>query len=399
MISRDKFAQIACLVADIDANEREDALVAAAKVVVESDQGIQERIRTYVVGTCLPKSVQLVDGLPYHQGKVYVPDDAGIKAQVLALYHDSLMAGHLGQQGTLELVAQLYWWPGMMDYIREYVKGCRTCGRNKHRNWWTEGRMLPLQTPNGPWEWTQSDHITGLPKSQDYDAIYVVGDRLTKMAHFIPTTTRATAEDLVQLHLRHVWKAHGVPRIHNTDRGSTFTADYTRRFFKALGIDQRFSSAYHPQTQGQVENNNKWLETYLRTFCNHRQNDWSDLLHTAEFVYNNHFHPSIGMSPFTANYGYDLSLTGAPQPRGADTPLRLALLRHLQARCKEWIEKAQCVTKVASPLFFLHFSRHFSYLKCLLCYHVTRHVIPPSLSATCATIVTHLRDCQSHCRP
>ena len=59
----------------------------------------------------------------------------------------------------------------------------------------------------------------------------------------------------------------------------------------------------------------------------------------------------------------------------------------------------QDVTKVASPLFFPYFSRHFSCLKCLLCYHVARHVIPPSLSATCATIVTHLRDCQSHCRP
>ena len=151
----------------------------------------------------------------------------------------------------------------MADYVKEYVKGCRTCGRNKHRNWRTEGKMTPLQVPDGPWEWRQSDHITGLPKSQEYDAIYVVSDRLTKMAHFIPTTTRATAEDLVQLHLQHVWKAHGVPRVHNTDRGSTFMADYTRRFFKALGIDQRFSTAYHPQTQGQVENNNKWLETYL----------------------------------------------------------------------------------------------------------------------------------------
>jgi transposase InsO family protein len=145
----------------------------------------------------------------------------------------------------------------------------------------------------------------------------------------------------VDLHLRHVWKSHGVPQIHNTDQGPMFTADYTRRFFKALGINQRFSMAYHPQTQGQVESNNKWLETYLRTFCNHRQNDWADLLHTAEFAYNNHFHPSIGMSPFTANYGYDMSLTGAPQPQGSDTPLRLALLRRLQACCTEWINKAQ----------------------------------------------------------
>jgi transposase InsO family protein len=209
----------------------------------------------------------------------------------------------------------------MEEYVCKYVKGCHTCARSKHWNWKTAGAMEPLPVPQGPWEWTQSDHIGALPRSQGYDAIYVVSDCLTKMAHFIPTTTRATAEELVELHLKHVWRAHGVPQIHNTDCGPLFTVDYTRRFFKALGIDQRHSTAYHPQTQGQVESNNKWLETYLHTFCNHCQNDWADLLHTAEFVYNNHFHPSIGVSPFAANYGYDMSLTGAPQPQGADTPL------------------------------------------------------------------------------
>ena len=229
----------------------------------------------------------------------------------------------------------------MTKYIRDYVSGCHTCGRNKHRNWKEAGLMNPLPIPDGPWQWTQSDHITGLPRSHGYDAIYVVMDRLTKMSHFIPTNTTATAEDLVQLHLKHVWKHHGTPRVHNTDRGSTFTADYTRRFFKALGIDQRFSTAYHPQTQGQVENNNKWLETYIRMFCNHQQNDWADLLHLAEFAYKNHNHPSIGMSPFRANLGYDMSLTGEGPTRGHDIPLRLAHLKRLHERCKLWIDQAQ----------------------------------------------------------
>ena len=104
MISHDKFVEIVCLVADINVNERGGMLVAIAKVMVESDQGIQEWIRAHIVGTCLPKSVKLVDGLPYHQGKIYVPNNVGVKAQVLALYHDSLMAGHLSQQGTSELI-------------------------------------------------------------------------------------------------------------------------------------------------------------------------------------------------------------------------------------------------------------------------------------------------------
>ena len=160
------------------------------------------------------------------------------------------------------------------------------------------------------------------------------------MAHFIPTNTRANAEDLAQLHLQHVWKLHGVPKVHNTDRGPTFTAEYTRRLFKALNIDQRFSTPYHPQTQGQVENNNKWIETYIRMFCNHQQNNWAELLHTAEFAYNNHHHPSIGMSPFKANVGYDMTLTGEGNTRGQDTPLRLSLIKKLHQRCKDWLERA-----------------------------------------------------------
>ena len=90
-----------------------------------------------------------------------------------------------------------------------------------------------------------------------------------------------------------------------------------------------------------MENNNKWVETYIRMFCNHEQNNWATLLHTAEFAYNNHHHPSIGMSPFRANAGYDMSLMGTGPSRGHDTPLRLALLCRLHERCKLWLDKAQ----------------------------------------------------------
>jgi len=222
----------------------------------------------------------------------------------------------------------------MQQQIQEYVQGCHTWTQHKHQNWKTLGTMLALPTPDGPWEWTQSDQITGLPNSGGHDAIYVIMDQLTKMAHFIPTTTQAMAKELVQLHLKHVWKYHGVPRVHNTDCGSLFTADYTWCFFKALNIDQWFLMAYHPQTQGQVENNNKWVETYICMFCNHQQNNWSDLLHNMEFAYNNHAHLSIGMSPFKANVGYDLTLTGEGPTPGRNTPLQLALLTKLHKWCQ-----------------------------------------------------------------
>ena len=269
------------------------------------------------------------EGLPYHQDQIYVPDHLVIKEHLLQLYHDSPITGHLGQTRTLELIQRQYWWPNMRKYVTDYVSGCYTCAQNKHTNKKLAGQLNVLPTPLGPWKWTQLDHITGLPQSQGHDAIYVIMDRLTKMAHFIPTNTQANAEDLAQLHLQHVWKLHRVPKIHNTDQGPTFTTEYTRRFFRALNIDQRFSMPYHPQTQGQVENNNKWIKTYIRMFCNHQQNNWAELLHTAEFAYNNHYHPSIGMSPFKANVGYDMMLTGEGSTQGQDTPLQLNLINTL----------------------------------------------------------------------
>ena len=179
------------------------------------------------MGSPLPDSVIINNRLPYHDNQIYVLEHPEIKQQILHLYHDSPITGHLGQLGILEFIKCTYWWSGMAGYIKDYVTGCHTCGRNKHQNWQPEGMMQPLPILEGPWQWTQSDHIMGLPTSQGHDAIYVIMDRLTKMTHFRPTTTRAMADNLVQLHLKHVWKLHGVPRVHHTDRGSTFMANCT----------------------------------------------------------------------------------------------------------------------------------------------------------------------------
>ena len=76
-------------------------------------------------------------------------------------------------------------------------------------------------------------------------------------------------------------------------------------------------------------------------FCNHQQNNWSELLHLAKFTYNNHYHLSISMSPFKANVGYDMDLTGSGPTQDTDTPLRLAHLKRLHKQCKLWIDQAQ----------------------------------------------------------
>ena len=275
-------------------------------------------------------------------GRIWVPENDDLHREVVASHHDGKIAGHLGASGTLELVARKYWWNKLADYVHRYVQGCYTCARNKSRNQRPPGLLHPLPSPEGPWLWTQSDFVVELPPSRGFDAIYVIADCLTKMAHFIPCKSTCTAEQLAELHIQRVWPLHGLPLHHNTNRGPQFTAPYMRNLYRALGIDQRFSTAYHPQSQGQVESNNKWLETYLRMFSVYCQDDWVDFLHTAEFAYNNHHHPSIGMTPFYANYGYHPVYTNRSSPEQVlDLPLRLQHINEVQARCQLAIEKAQ----------------------------------------------------------
>jgi hypothetical protein len=104
--------------------------------------------------------------------------------------------------------------------------------------------------------------------------------------------------------------------------------------------------AYHPESQGQVESNNKWLETYLRIFSTYCQDDWIDFLHTTEFAYNNHHHPSIGMMPFYANYGYHPVYTDRAGPEQMlETLMRIQHIHEVQAQCQLALKKAQQVYK------------------------------------------------------
>lgn len=156
------------------------------------------------------------------------------------------------------------------------------------------------------------DLIEGLPKSDGYDCILVVVDRLTKMALFIPTSRDLTAESLASLYLEHVFSKHGIPQSVISDRGSEFTSRFWRSFTKLLGIELCFSTAYHPESDGQTERTNQSLEQYLRMYLNYKQDDWVRLLPLAEFAYNNMPHSATTVSPFFANKGY--------HPRSIFTP-------------------------------------------------------------------------------
>jgi len=237
------------------------------------------------------------------EGKVYVPKDEKLRAEVIRLHHNTPVGGHGGQWKTTELVTRNFWWPGVSREVKQYVEGCDAYQRNKNRTQAPVGKLMPNSIPEKPWSHISADFITKLPLAQGYDSVLVVVDRLTKMAHFIPTTEKTTAGGLARLFRDNVWKLHGLPESIISDRGPQFAAGVMRELNAMLGIDSKLSTAFHPQTDGQTERMNQELEQYLRMFIDHRQEQWPEWLGTAEFAYNNKVQTSTKVSPFKANIG------------------------------------------------------------------------------------------------
>jgi len=130
---------------------------------------------------------------------------------------------------------------------------------------------MPNTVPEKPWSYITVDFITKLLLAQSYNSILVVYDRMTKIAHFVPTTEKTSAERVARLFWDNIWKLYSLPESIITDRGAQFTAGMMKELNSMLGIDTKLSTAYHPQIDGQMERMNQELEQYLRMFIDHRQ--------------------------------------------------------------------------------------------------------------------------------
>lgn len=288
-----------------------------------------------------PYSVQ--DGLLLREGLVCVPDNPDLKRMILNECHDSPMAGHFGITKTFDLVSRTFYWPSLRTYIKDYVGGCDICQRSKSSNHKPYGLLQPLPIADRPWASISVDFITQLPESNGFSSICVFVDRFTKMAHFAPTTDNVDAEGTVQLFLERVFSAHGLPDDVTSDRGVTFTSQFTQSIFKALHIEQNLSTAFHQRTDGQTERVNSVLEQYLRCYIDYQQTNWSTLLPIAEFAYNNTVHSSTKVTPFFANLGYHPKFTvTVPRVSQNNTPPadRIKAFQDLYAKMKENIKMA-----------------------------------------------------------
>eukprot|EP00253_Pinus_taeda_P005547 PITA_05547 len=148
------------------------------------------------------------------------------------------------------------------------------------------------------------DFITGLPKTKkNNDSIFVVVDKLSKAAHFIPVQSTYKVAQIAHIFMQNVFKLHGLPKTIISDHDVKFTSAFWKTLFFELGTQLNFSIAYHPQTDGQTEQVNQMVEDMLRAYVMQQPTRWEDYLHLVEFAYNNGYHTSTQMSPFEVMYG------------------------------------------------------------------------------------------------
>ena len=166
---------------------------------------------------------------------------------------------------------------------------------------------------------------------------------MTKMAYFIPTTEKTSAEGLARLFRDHVWKLHGLPESIILDRGAQFVVNLMKELNQMLGIETKLSTAFYPQMDGQTEQTNQELEQYLRMFIDHRQEQWPEWLGTAEFAYNNKVNTSTKVSPFRANNRRDLRIGFKMRKQGKLEGAKMFAerMKRIQEEAKVALRKAQ----------------------------------------------------------
>ena len=230
--------------------------------------------------------------------RVMIPDDTALRSALFQEIHDTPLTGHPGFHKFMTYIRRHFVGPHLRRDVLDFTRTCPQCQIAKPRHNLPFGTIMPLQPPEEPWQDISMDLIVHLPHSQIYNAIFVVVDRFSKMAHFIPTQTQISAPELAQIFLDNVVRLHGFPRSIVSDRDTRFLSHFWRELFSLTDTTLRFSTANHPQTDGQTERTNRTLEQYLRIHARHNPTTWSKYLTTAEIAYNNLTHSATGMSPF-----------------------------------------------------------------------------------------------------
>ena len=241
----------------------------------------------------------LVDGTLMMGHRLCVPDVGELKKEIMEESHSSAYAMHPGSTKMYHTLREHYWCRGMKKDVAKFVYRCLICQQVKAEHQRPAGLLQSLPTPQWKWEKITMDFVVGLSRCQSgYDAIWVIVDRLTKSAYFLPMKNSDSIEKLVELYLKEIVRLHGTPVSIVSDRDPWFTSRFWPSLQRGLGTRLHFSMAFHPQTDGQSERTIQTLEDMLRACVLEFKGSWDRHLPLMEFAYNNSYQSSIEMAPY-----------------------------------------------------------------------------------------------------
>lgn len=238
-----------------------------------------------------------------YKGLIYVGSQTNLRKNIFSVFHESSIGGHSGIQATIKKVRAYFVWDTITADIKLWVQECEVCQRHKPESISYPGLLQPLELPYKPWTDISMDFIEGLPNSEGRTVILVIIDRFSKFAHFIGLHHPYTTSTIARVFIDHIYSIHGLPQTIVTDRDKIFVSLFWQTLFKQLGVKLCLSSAYHPQSDGQTERLNRYLECYLRCMCSDHPKKWWSWLNLAQWWYNTNYHNALQCTPFQALFG------------------------------------------------------------------------------------------------